>query len=63
MCSIRAARAQVLGKRLGKEMAAVAKGVAALTPAQIAQYEASGFIEVCGVQLRTGDIKVQSTHT
>jgi hypothetical protein len=57
--ALRAARAQVLGKRLGREMALVAKGVAALTPAQIAQYEASGSIELCGVQLGVGDIKVQ----
>lgn len=50
---------QVLGKRLGKEMAAVAKAVAAMTPAQIGQYERSGTAEVGGVQLQAGEIKVR----
>lgn len=49
---------QSLGRRLGKAMPAVAKAVAALTPQQIAEYEASGSISVEGQTLVAGDLKV-----
>ena len=49
----------MLGKRLGKEMAAVAKAVAAMTSAQVAEYEANGTVRIGGVQLHAGEIKVR----
>ena len=48
----------MLGKRLGKEMAAVAKAVTAMTSAQIAEYERTGTVHVGGAQLHAGEIKV-----
>eukprot|EP00884_Botryococcus_braunii_P014843 jgi/Botrbrau1/2335/Bobra.39_1s0024.1 len=47
-----------LGRRLGKAMPAVAKAVAALTPQQIADYEATGSITLEGQTLGEGDLKV-----
>jgi isoleucyl-tRNA synthetase len=47
-----------LGKRLGKAMGAVAAAVKALTPAQLAAYEAGGTLAVAGAELGPGDLVV-----
>ena len=48
---------QVLGKRLGKSMGAVAKAISTLSPEQIRHYEQKGSIDVAGQHLVTGEIK------
>jgi hypothetical protein len=50
---------QVLGRRLGKSMAAVAKGVAALSQAEILSYEGGSVLSVEGVELGPGDLKIK----
>ena len=48
---------QVLGKRLGKSMGAIAKAISKLSPEQIRHYEQKGSIDVAGQRLVTGEIK------
>ncbi|PNH02930.1 Isoleucine--tRNA ligase [Tetrabaena socialis] len=48
---------QVLGKRLGKSMAAVAAAVKDLTAEQVLEFERSGAIELAGHTLGAGEIK------
>lgn len=50
---------QALGKRLGKQMAAVAKAVKALPAADLLAYEKTGELTVEGFTLGQGDIKVR----
>mmetsp|Transcript_22495 Transcript_22495/g.73069 ORF Transcript_22495/g.73069 Transcript_22495/m.73069 type:complete len:1150 (-) Transcript_22495:209-3658(-) len=47
-----------LGKRLGKQMGAVAKAIKSLDQAAVAAFEASGSIEVAGHALGKDDLKV-----
>lgn len=49
----------VLGKRLGKSMAAVSKGIAALTADQILAYDSGGKLVVEGFEIGPGELKVQ----
>jgi hypothetical protein len=53
-----AASPQVLGKRLGKQMGAVAAATRALTGEDILTYEATGKLTVGGVELGPGDLKI-----
>ena len=49
---------QVLGKRLGKSMAAVGNAVKQMSAQQIAEYESSGSITLAGEVLTSGEIRV-----
>ncbi|GAB4817754.1 hypothetical protein N2152v2_004800 [Parachlorella kessleri] len=58
-CTLRAEPEwQVLGKRLGKQMGAVAAAARALSAEQLLAYEASGQLSVGGVELGPGDLKI-----
>lgn len=48
----------MLGKRLGKQMGAVAGAVRMLSTEQLLAYEAGGSLEVAGVTLGPGDVKI-----
>ena len=48
-----------LGKRLGKQMKAVAKGIQDLTQAELVLFMKSGLITVCGFDLTTDDLVVK----
>lgn len=48
---------QVLGKRVGKAMAEIAKAVTQMGPEKIAEYEATGRVEVGGHVLQEGEVK------
>ena len=48
----------LLGKKLGKSLAAVGKAVKALTADQVLQYEKVGRLEVAGQVLEAGELKV-----
>ena len=48
-----------LGKRLGKDMKAVAKHISSMTNAQILEFMESGVMTVCGYELTSEDIVVK----
>lgn len=58
-CTLRAEPEwQLLGKKLGKSLAAVGKAVKELTPEAVLQYEKEGRLEVAGQVLEAGELKV-----